>query len=148
VFDLDHQLRLVDRGGGLVSLKEYREWRSLGNAYIWDTGEEKRTGNNPTLLSSIVTRTAASQRTSNRGYWGDVVTGPFLPFGIELGKKVVSHNLRFLQRISSVPVRLRQHDPCQQICLILTGTIEFFWSITTTLVYVGTSYCTYTSFGR
>ena len=49
---------------------------------------EKKEPNN-SLISSLVTH-KEGDRLSRRGYWGDIVTGPFIPFGHEYKKEVSS----------------------------------------------------------
>ncbi len=94
VFDLDYQLRLVDRGGAKISLKEYREWRSTGIGYNWSDGEDSGglVEDNVTLASSLVTRNN-NERSSRKGYWGDIVTGPFISFGLVFSKEVGTFTL-------------------------------------------------------
>jgi dynein assembly factor 3 len=89
VFDLDYQLRLVDRGGGSVSLNEYSNFRNNGNPFNFYNEDEKEDTHTPnnSLMSSLVTHTNG-ERLSRRGYWGDIVTGPFIPFGHAFSTKV------------------------------------------------------------
>ena len=48
---------------------------------------EKKKEPNNSLISSLVTH-KEGDRLSRRGYWGDIVTGPFIPFGHEYKKEV------------------------------------------------------------
>ena len=50
---------------------------------------EKKKEPNNSLISSLVTH-KEGDRLSRRGYWGDIVTGPFIPFGHEYKKEVSS----------------------------------------------------------
>ena len=86
---MDYQLRLVDRGGGCISNLEYKLWRNTGNAFKFVASEEEGEPNEPnnSLISSLVTH-KDGDRLSRRGYWGDIVTGPFIPFGFEFKKEV------------------------------------------------------------
>ncbi len=36
VFDMDYHFRFAPRGGGRVSIKEYRDWRSTGMAFKFE----------------------------------------------------------------------------------------------------------------
>ena len=63
VFDLDYQFKLVDRGGGNVSILEYHTWREGGNAFDFAAGDEssllaaeKASVPNMSLASSLNTR--------------------------------------------------------------------------------------------
>ena len=75
MFDLDYQLRFVDRGGGSISNMEYRLFRNTGNAFQFVSkkdetvkeGEEKEPEEkeadeakypNNSLISSLVTHKA------------------------------------------------------------------------------------------
>ena len=53
---------------------------------------EKKKEPNNSLISSLVTH-KEGDRLSRRGYWGDIVTGPFIPFGHEYKKEVSSRSL-------------------------------------------------------
>ncbi|TRY68388.1 hypothetical protein TCAL_01422 [Tigriopus californicus] len=87
VIDMDYRLRLVERGGSIISLLEYSDWRLSGNAFIFDEekdqGEEmNKTQTNPTLISSLLVKDPSSRKkVPQYGFWGDIVTGPFFSFG-------------------------------------------------------------------
>ena len=83
---MDYQMRLVDRGGGCISNLEYKRFRNEGNAFDFKTEEENYLPNN-SLVSSLVTH-KDGDRLSRRGYWGDIITGPFITFGHEYKKEV------------------------------------------------------------
>lgn len=38
---MDYRLRLVERGGSIISLREYSDWRLSGNAFIFDEEQEE-----------------------------------------------------------------------------------------------------------
>ena len=86
MFDLDHQMRVVPRGGAGISQLEYRTWRHTGNAFNFCETEAEMEENycmpNNSLVSSLVTH-KGGDRLSRRGYWGDIITGPFLIYGLE-----------------------------------------------------------------
>ena len=53
---MDYQFRLVERGGGNISLMEYKDWRKQGNAYMFQDdseGDIAATQPNMTLVSSV-----------------------------------------------------------------------------------------------
>ena len=83
---MDYQMRMVPRGGAGISNLEYSTWRSTGNAYNFGDTEDDMEENycmpNNSLVSSLVTH-KGGDRLSRRGYWGDIITGPFLAYGLE-----------------------------------------------------------------
>lgn len=105
IFEMDYQLRLIDRGGAKISHKEYCGWRKTGLAYprteeqvaakpmsysqkeeaMEDEEEEvSQACPNLTLLSCLAVKDNKAKKTELRkGYWGDVVSGPFIAFGFE-----------------------------------------------------------------
>ena len=88
IFEMDYQLRFVDRGGANVSHKEYCEWRSSGVAFDLDL-EEPPERPNLTLLSTVTVKdTKTNSKALKKGYWGDVVTGPFISFAFEFSTEV------------------------------------------------------------
>ena len=89
---MDYQLRLVHRGGGCISNLEYKTWRVSGNAFDFRYGkndDEEEVGSEPnnSLVSSLVTH-KDGDRLSRRGYWGDIITGPFIIYGHDHQDKV------------------------------------------------------------
>ena len=87
---MDYQMRLVARGGGGVSNCEYQDFRSSGNAYNFYSEAEEGELHLPnnSLISSLVTH-KNGDRLSRRGYWGDIITGPFISYGHEYKNNVI-----------------------------------------------------------
>ncbi|XP_017347855.1 dynein axonemal assembly factor 3 [Ictalurus punctatus] len=83
-FDWDLTMRLHDRGCGVVSKQQYSRWRESGVAF------EMREGvycvANQSLLSTRVF-SRRGDKVGVRGYWGDIVSSPYLSFGIETEHK-------------------------------------------------------------
>ena len=95
VFDMDYQFRLVERGGGKISLLEYKEWRTKGMAYVFkdDTTEEEMAATQPnmTLVSSVKTFGKEKEKhPSSKSFFGDIVTGPFLSYGLDPSYEALS----------------------------------------------------------
>ena len=86
---MDYQMRLVDRGGGGISNLEYKDFRTSGNAFNFAEEDEKFELPNNCLVSSLVTH-QDGDRLSRRGYWGEIITGPFITYGLEYKKEVSS----------------------------------------------------------
>ena len=80
-YDWDRIMKLQERGAGIIGRMEYESFRSKGVAF------ESRAGDydvpNKTLSSPVVLTDAKLDRVMKRGYFGDVVTGPFIAFGVE-----------------------------------------------------------------
>ena len=80
-YDWDRIMKLQERGAAIIGKMEYESFRSKGVAF------ESRAGDydvpNKTLSSPVVLTDAKLDRVMKRGYFGDVITGPFIAFGIE-----------------------------------------------------------------
>ena len=67
-------MKMVERGGANVNKKDFVRWRSNGIAFkvTEDENDTKNLVDNVTLISG-------DQKTS--GYWGDIMSGPFICYG-------------------------------------------------------------------
>ncbi|CAL8303868.1 unnamed protein product [Lota lota] len=79
-FDWDLAMKLHQRGGGVISKQQYFEWRSQGLAFQMREGIYQTT--NTTLLSKRIL-THKGDKVAVTGYWGDIVSSPYLCFGVE-----------------------------------------------------------------
>uniref|UniRef100_A0A8C4Q253 Dynein axonemal assembly factor 3 n=1 Tax=Eptatretus burgeri TaxID=7764 RepID=A0A8C4Q253_EPTBU len=79
-YDWDLMMKLHDRGAKLISNREYTRWREKGIAFEPREGIFEEA--NKSLASGLLLMHNGERR-SARGYWGDIVTGPFVSFGIE-----------------------------------------------------------------
>ncbi|KAM8836476.1 dynein axonemal assembly factor 3 isoform 2-T4 [Spinachia spinachia] len=79
-FDWDLCMKLHEKGCGVIHKQQYAQWRERGLAFEMREGVYQMS--NPTLLSSRVFRQKGG-KVSYRGYWGDIVSSPYLSFGIE-----------------------------------------------------------------
>ena len=117
VFDLDYQFKLVERGGGNISILEYQTWRKDGMAYDLSSEDsimvEQATVPNMCLASSIKATDSNGDRMSHKGYHGDIVTGPFITYGLDYSQ-------------TALPVdQTRTSKPSQQLAIQrLTSSIE------------------------
>ncbi|KAM9773761.1 dynein axonemal assembly factor 3 isoform 1-T2 [Syngnathus typhle] len=101
-FDWDLNMKLHEKGCGVINKHQYVRWRESGLAF------ELREGiyqiSNPTLLSFRVFN-QRGDRVALRGYWGDIASSPYLAFGIEtedqsLLKTQNGHHMKTAQDIS------------------------------------------------
>ncbi|XP_075949732.1 dynein axonemal assembly factor 3 isoform X1 [Anarhichas minor] len=83
-FDWDLIMKLHEKGCGVINKQQYAQWRERGLAFEMREGVYQRT--NPSLLSSRVFSQKGG-KVSYRGYWGDIVSSPYLSFGIETADK-------------------------------------------------------------
>ncbi|CAN0372623.1 unnamed protein product [Lampetra fluviatilis] len=79
-YDWDLAMKLHERGAGVISSREYLRWRERGVAFearegVYDVA-------NRTLASDLVV-SQRGEKVVARGYWGDIVTGPFVAFGVD-----------------------------------------------------------------
>ncbi|XP_024141465.1 dynein assembly factor 3, axonemal isoform X1 [Oryzias melastigma] len=79
-FDWDLHMKLHKKGCGVINKRQYERWRGQGLAFEMREGIYQIP--NPTLLSSRVF-SRAGDSVAYRGYWGDIVSSPYLSFGIE-----------------------------------------------------------------
>uniref|UniRef100_A0A8C7XUP7 Dynein axonemal assembly factor 3 n=1 Tax=Oryzias sinensis TaxID=183150 RepID=A0A8C7XUP7_9TELE len=83
-FDWDLHMKLHKKGCGVINKQQYEQWRKRGLAFEMREGIYQIP--NPTLLSSrVLSRTGDS--VAYRGYWGDIVSSPYLSFGVETDDK-------------------------------------------------------------
>ena len=103
VFDLDYQFKLVDRGGGNTSVLEYQTWRKDGLAFDFEESEglmaaEKASVVNMSLASSLNSRGPLGGKLSVKGYHGDIVTGPFVSYGLDFSQTALAVDKTRLER--------------------------------------------------
>ncbi|ESP05132.1 hypothetical protein LOTGIDRAFT_227827 [Lottia gigantea] len=84
VYDWDYHMKLIDTGADIIHKVEYNNWRESGIAFTIRDGTYDIP--NKTLASGMVF-TQEGEKHARRGYWGDMVVGPFLTFGIESEEK-------------------------------------------------------------
>ncbi|XP_074518881.1 dynein axonemal assembly factor 3 [Halichoeres trimaculatus] len=83
-FDWDLSMKLHQKGCGVINKQQYVQWRERGLAFEMREGVYQTT--NQSLLSSRVFR-QKGDRVAVRGYWGDIVSSPYLSFGVETEDK-------------------------------------------------------------
>uniref|UniRef100_A0A8C2C3A0 Dynein axonemal assembly factor 3 n=1 Tax=Cyprinus carpio TaxID=7962 RepID=A0A8C2C3A0_CYPCA len=105
-FDWDLTMKLHQSGCGVISKHQYVKWRESGVAFEMREGLYQTA--NQSLLSTRVFN-HRGDRVAVRGYWGDIVSSPYLSFGIEtenkdLLKKQNNQHMKTAQDISEVNV--------------------------------------------
>uniref|UniRef100_A0A3Q3DL24 Dynein axonemal assembly factor 3 n=1 Tax=Hippocampus comes TaxID=109280 RepID=A0A3Q3DL24_HIPCM len=83
-FDWDLTMKLHEKGCSVINKHQYVRWRECGLAFELREGVYQIS--NPSLLSSRVFN-QRGDRVALRGYWGDIVSSPYLAFGIETQDK-------------------------------------------------------------
>lgn len=80
IYDWDYSMKLCDRKADIIHKREYRKWREMGIAF------ESREGDfiypNKTL-ASVKSVPNSSRNTLIWGYWADIVTSPYISYGVE-----------------------------------------------------------------
>ncbi|KAL0984385.1 hypothetical protein UPYG_G00140770 [Umbra pygmaea] len=107
-FDWDLTMKLHQKGCGVINKQQYVRWRERGVAF------EMREGIYQMANESLMSKQVFSHRGDKvgvRGYWGDIVSSPYLSFGIEtddetLLKKQNGQHIKTAQDISYVNVQL------------------------------------------
>ena len=70
---MDYHLHLVERGGANINKRDFLRWRENGVAF-----KVTEDASMSDLISNV---TLLSVEGASLGYWGDVMTGPFIPYG-------------------------------------------------------------------
>ncbi len=79
-FDWDLHMKLAERGFKRLNAHEYGDWRENGLAFRLT--RQDYTQPNRTLASAFVFQNSDGVKQARRGYWGDIITGPFLAHGL------------------------------------------------------------------
>ncbi|XP_046906753.1 dynein axonemal assembly factor 3-like [Hypomesus transpacificus] len=79
-FDWDLTMKLHQKGCGVINNHHYTRWRERGVAFEMREGVYQTT--NQSLLSTRVF-SKGGEKVPAWGYWGDIVSSPYLSFGIE-----------------------------------------------------------------
>uniref|UniRef100_W5KXR8 Dynein axonemal assembly factor 3 n=1 Tax=Astyanax mexicanus TaxID=7994 RepID=W5KXR8_ASTMX len=107
-FDWDLTMKLHPKGCEVINRQQYIKWRERGVAFEMREGLYQTT--NQSLISTRVFN-HRGDRMAVRGYWGDVVSSPYLSFGIETENKDLlktqnKHYVKTAQDISIVNVQM------------------------------------------
>ncbi|XP_064406954.1 dynein axonemal assembly factor 3-like [Halichondria panicea] len=100
-FDWDYNMHLSDMAP-VVGSREYQGWREGGVAFRL-RGDAPYTSSNMTLASGLLLKEGAD-KVARRGYWGDIVSSPYLSFGVESHNEELftRHNGRHIKTSSDV----------------------------------------------
>lgn len=82
-YDWDFSMKLIERKNcSIINHKIYGKWRNTGIAFeLRDVNYDTP---NKTLASGMILNDPRSgDKTSRRGYFGDIIVGPYLSYGIE-----------------------------------------------------------------
>jgi len=80
-FDWDLMMKLHEYGANMINKTEYLRWREKGIAF--ETREGIYNQINKSLATEVTMISHNSERVSYRGYYGDMVTGPYIAFGVD-----------------------------------------------------------------
>jgi dynein assembly factor 3 len=72
-------MKLAERGFKRLNAHEYGDWRETGLAF--GSTHQDYTQPNRTLASAYVFQNSDGVKQARRGYWGDILAGPFLAHG-------------------------------------------------------------------
>lgn len=102
VFDWDYNMRLRDVGGTIVNSQEYKHFRTSGVAFTWLETEVSRP--NCSLAAGVI---KMGDEFTHRGYLGDVVTGPYIAYGLDCEDKSMmkSNHGTFFKRSTDITER-------------------------------------------
>lgn len=82
VFDWDLHMSLHSAGATQLCPQEYKHWRDTGVAFTWLESEVSKP--NRTLVAGVV---PSGEQFVHHGYLGDIVTGPFIAYGLHCNDK-------------------------------------------------------------
>lgn len=83
-YDWDFSMKLIDRPNtAIINNKIYSRWRETGIAF--DLRDSSYDAANKTLASGMIFQDPRQNgdKTSRRGYFGDIILGPYITYGIE-----------------------------------------------------------------
>eukprot|EP00061_Rhincodon_typus_P013645 g40157.t1 len=80
VYDWDLHMKLYERGARVINNRQYYQWRDKGLAF--EVREGLYDVPNKSLASGLLMN-YKGEKVPARGYWGDIVTSPYIAFGIE-----------------------------------------------------------------
>ncbi|XP_076826599.1 dynein axonemal assembly factor 3 [Brachyhypopomus gauderio] len=102
-FDWDLTMKLHQRGCGVIHKQQYVKWRERGVAFELREGLYQIA--NQSLLSTRVFN-HRGDRVGLRGYWGDIVSSPYLAFGIETENKALlkTQNNQYVKTAQDISV--------------------------------------------
>ncbi|GCC34196.1 dynein axonemal assembly factor 3-like [Chiloscyllium punctatum] len=80
VYDWDLHMKLYERGARIINNRQYYQWRDKGLAF--EVREGLYDVPNKSLASGLLMN-YKGEKVPARGYWGDIVTSPYIAFGIE-----------------------------------------------------------------
>ncbi|XP_072282208.1 dynein axonemal assembly factor 3 [Pyxicephalus adspersus] len=83
-YDWDLNMKLHDRGAAVINAMEYNRWREKGIAFMMREGIYDVPNK---TLASHMTVTHRCGKVRARGYWGDIITSPYIAYGIETEAK-------------------------------------------------------------
>ncbi|CAF3306160.1 unnamed protein product [Rotaria socialis] len=155
-FDWDLHMKLTERGFKRLNTYEYGDWRESGLAFRLT--RQDYTQPNRTLASSFVFQSSDGTRQARRGYWGDIVTGPYLSHGlvpvdnddpkmnakandkfVKTGTDVSEYNV--LKLLSHLQEQNNQFKivllPLNSISDLCTASVERYRHLQFDLIYVG-----------
>ncbi|XP_026875498.2 dynein assembly factor 3, axonemal [Electrophorus electricus] len=107
-YDWDLTMKLHQKGCGVIHKQQYAKWRERGLAFEMREGLYQIA--NQSLLSTRVFN-HRGDRVGLRGYWGDIVSSPYLAFGIETENKELlktqnNQHVKSAQEISVANVQM------------------------------------------
>ena len=87
-FDWDFSMKILERkNAGIINNRVYSRWRENGIAF--DLRDSTYVSANKTLASGMILEDPRhnGDKTSRRGFFGDIIVGPYLAYGIESKNK-------------------------------------------------------------
>jgi dynein assembly factor 3 len=121
-YDWDFSMKLMERNNAsIINNKIYSKWRETGVAYELRDSEYNQP--NKTLASgAILNDPRNGDKTARRGYFGDIVVGPFLAYGIESENKEFFKKQNDIYRHTSLDIA--RHNVSQMIDSLM-ASIEY-----------------------
>lgn len=157
-FDWDLHMKLAERGFKRLTAQEYGDWRETGLGFR--LAHQDYTQPNRTLASAYVFQGPDGAKQARRGYWGDIITGPFVAHGlvpiddddpqmqakandkyVKNGTNVSEYNV--LKLLTHLQQQMQQFKivllPLNSISDVCAASVERYRHLQFDLVYVGCS---------
>ncbi|KAJ8601360.1 hypothetical protein CTAYLR_005006 [Chrysophaeum taylorii] len=130
-FDWDYRLGLEPAGAGIVHVRQYKNWRETGVAFEFGDQEYIKPNRTLATFSVAIMRSGKDrgQKREVRGYWGDVVVGPYVAVGVEADTTHDENAELFFEIVDKGHGTQRYRHNATEIAVY--NVLSFLWRIET-----------------
>jgi len=118
-YDWDFSMKIIERkNAGIINNRIYSRWRESGIAF--DLRDSNYVSANKTLASGLIFEDPSrnGDKTSRRGFFGDIIMGPYLAYGIE------SDNKNLFKKQNDIFTHTATEVARDNLCSYMTAILE------------------------